>query len=313
MRKRFKAKKKVKGKYIFIPILIVLVFVLLNILFDNIKFLVPRQIVITNAFKSNNYSYDSKENNSIYEDVYEYIKENIFNTPVNILKSELNFKESNKETITFLYGESKKNRVYIYNSHQGETYSMKYLEVYNIVPDVLMASNMLKDKLDSIGINTVVEESDILAYMKENNLNHSGSYIASKHFLTKAIKEYPNIELFIDLHRDAATHNATYAKIDGKDCAKVLFVIGLENPNYQANLSVVTEINNILLDKYPQLTRGIMKKEGAGVDGVYNQDLNSNVILIEIGGNENNIEEVNNTLDIVASVIGEYLNEKEKE
>ena len=56
-----------------------------------------------------------------------------------------------------------------------------------------------------------------------------------------------------------------------------------------------------------------MRKEGAGVDGVYNQDLNSNVILIEIGGNENNIEEVNNTLDIVASVIGEYLNEKEKE
>ena len=55
-----------------------------------------------------------------------------------------------------------------------------------------------------------------------------------------------------------------------------------------------------------------MKKEGYGVNGVYNQDLKENVILIEIGGNENNIEEVNNTLDLVAHVIGEYINEKEE-
>ena len=55
-----------------------------------------------------------------------------------------------------------------------------------------------------------------------------------------------------------------------------------------------------------------MKKQGYGVNGVYNQDLNSNVILIEMGGHENNIDEVNNTLDLVALAIGEYLNEKEK-
>ena len=53
-----------------------------------------------------------------------------------------------------------------------------------------------------------------------------------------------------------------------------------------------------------------MKKKGYGVNGIYNQDLKGNVILIEIGGNENNIEEINNTLDIMALVIGEYLNEK---
>ena len=53
-----------------------------------------------------------------------------------------------------------------------------------------------------------------------------------------------------------------------------------------------------------------MKKQGYGVNGVYNQDLASNVILIEIGGHENNIDEVNNTLDLVADAIKEYLNEK---
>jgi stage II sporulation protein P len=98
--------------------------------------------------------------------------------------------------------------------------------------------------------------------------------------------------------------------INGKDCAKILFVIGLEYDTYQNNLKAVEEINNIINAKYPNLSRGIMKKQGYGVNGVYNQDLGSNVILIEIGGHENNIDEVNNTLDLVADAIKEYLNEK---
>ena len=171
---------------------------------------------------------------------------------------------------------------------------------------------MLKDKLDQKEIFSIVEENDIPSYMKENNLNHAGSYKASRYFLMYAIKKYPNAELYIDLHRDAATHNISTAEINGKNCAKVLFIIGLENPNYENNLSVVTKINNIILEKFPTLTRGIMKKQGVGVNGIYNQDLSSNVILIEIGGNENNIEEVNNTLDLIAIVIGEYLNEKKQ-
>ena len=210
-----------------------------------------------------------------------------------------------------MYNETEEPDIYIYNSHQGETYSMEYLEDYNIVPDVLMASYMLEDKLDNLKINTIVEESNILSYMKENNLDHSGSYKASRVFLTKAINNYPNAKLYIDLHRDAASHDVTVTTINGKVCAKVLFVIGLEYETYEKNLSIVTQLNNIILKKYPSLTRGIMKKEGYGVNGVYNQDLANNVILIEIGGHENNIEEINNTLDLIAQVIGEYLNEKE--
>ena len=225
-----------------------------------------------------------------------------------MLKNELKYEK--KEIISFVYGENKEPLVYIYNSHQGETYSREYLEEHNIIPDILMASHMFKDKLNEIGINSIVEESDIPAYMKEHNLNHAGSYKASRYFLTSALKNYPNAKLYIDLHRDAATHSVSTTTIDNKPCAKILFVIGLENPNYQENLNIVTKLNNIILEKYPSLTRGIMKKQGYGVNGIYNQDLNSNVILLEVGGNENNIEEVNNTLDLITIVIGEYINEK---
>ena len=157
---------------------------------------------------------------------------------------------------------------------------------------------MLSEKLNNLGIHAIVEENNILEYMDKNNLDHSGSYIASRYYIEKAMEKYDSIDLYIDLHRDAISHNASYININGKDCAKILFVIGLEYSTYQNNLSIVEKINTIINNKYPNLSRGIMKKRGYGVNGVYNQDLASNVILIEIGGNENNIDEVNNTLDL---------------
>ena len=46
------------------------------------------------------------------------------------------------------------------------------------------------------------------------------------------------------------------------------------------------------------------------MNGVYNQDLQGNVILIELGGDKNNLEEITNTIDILVNVIGDYVNEK---
>lgn len=308
MRKKFKYRKKINLKKILIPLILVFTFLIFNFISKKIRLSISNEIIIDNIFKSNNYVYEGKENNIIIKNIYNYIKDNTFNNPINLLKNELKYERV--ETISFVYSENKVPLVYIYNSHQKEAYSREYLEEHNIIPDVLMASKMLKDKLKSVGINSVVEENDITAYMKEKGLNHAGSYKASRYFLTSALKNYPDAKLYIDLHRDAATHSVSTTIINDKPCAKILFVIGLENPNYQENLNNVTKLNNIILEKYPSLTRGIMKKKGYGVNGIYNQDLNSNVILIEIGGNENNIEEVNNTLDLIAIVIGEYVNEK---
>ena len=309
MKKKFKRKRKFKYKIIIYLFCLIFSIYIITFISNKIRLFIPNEFIIENIFKNSNYAYKDKENNHIAIQIYSHIKEKIFNSPVNLLKNEL--KVNNKEEkIEFMYAEAPVPRIYIYNSHQGEKYSMEYLEDYNIVPDVLMASLMLKDKLESINISSIVEESDILKYMKENDLNHSGSYKASRTYLEKIIKDYPNMDLYIDLHRDAATHKVSTATINGKPCAKVLFIIGLENSNYKKNLERVTKLNNIILEKYPSLTRGIMKKQGYGVNGIYNQDLDERVILIEIGGNENNIEEINNTLDLIAEIIGEYLNEK---
>jgi hypothetical protein len=45
---------------------------------------------------------------------------------------------------------------------------------------------------------------------------------------------------------------------------------------------------------------------------LWNQDLDENIILIELGGYQNNIEEINNTLDILSIILKEYLYEKKE-
>lgn len=310
MSKRFRRKRSIKLNKVMFLVILIIIFLVIKSLISKISIKqLDNNLLNTILNNSNNYN---KENYA--GKISLYVKNNLFNNPVELLNLQLKLekKKEKKEQVNLMYQKNELPLIYIYNSHQGEEYSYKYLEDYNIVPNVLIADSMLKDKLESIGIKTVVEEANILEYMKNNNLNHAGSYIASRVFLESAINKYPSVRLFIDLHRDAAPHNATTVNIDGKECAKILFVIGLEYDTYQNNLEIVTKINNIILEKYPSLTRGIMKKEGYGVNGVYNQDLKENVILIEIGGNENNIEEVNNTLDLVAHVIGEYINEKEE-
>ena len=304
MKRRFKSKKKIKINkliYIFIVIFIFSLFSYINKL----------EYISSNKSYINHILNDISNKSITY--MFENINNKIFNSPLNLLKSELhNIKEPKKENTEIVFEENKSPVIYIYNTHQGEKYSMKYLEEYNIVPDVLTASLMLGEKLNNLGINTLVEENNILEYMNKNNLDHSGSYIASRYFLQNTMNKYNNIKLYIDLHRDAISHDLSYIKINDKDCAKILFVIGLENPNYLNNLNVVEQLNNIINTKYPNLSRGIMKKKGYGVNGVYNQDLNSNVILIEIGGHENNIDEVNNTLELISIAIKEYLNEEAK-
>ncbi|QQK74505.1 stage II sporulation protein P [Salicibibacter cibarius] len=58
------------------------------------------------------------------------------------------------------------------------------------------------------------------------------------------------------------------------------------------------------------LSRGVMTSGGAGVDGVYNQDLSPNSMTIEFGGVDNTFEEVYRSADAVAEVIQEYIYEE---
>lgn len=59
-------------------------------------------------------------------------------------------------------------------------------------------------------------------------------------------------------------------------------------------------------EQYPGLSRGVIQKEGPGSNGVYNQDLSENAILIEFGGYDNTLEELYRTADVLADIFSDY-------
>lgn len=50
-----------------------------------------------------------------------------------------------------------------------------------------------------------------------------------------------------------------------------------------------------------------MQKKGSGVNGIYNQDFHPNTILLELGGPENTLEEINNTLKVFSDILSDYI------
>lgn len=200
--------------------------------------------------------------------------------------------------------------VYIYNSHQLENYDNSAYEAYNITPNVMMASYILKEKLNNLGVPTIVEEGDITEFIRLNNWNYDSSYLASRYFINAAKEEYPSLKYFIDIHRDSINKNQSTSVIGDKSYAKVLFVVGLEHPDYRYNLDVASYMNNKIKLNYPTLTRGVLTKQGSNVNGIYNQDISHNSLLIEVGGYQNKIEEVMNTMDVLSSIIKETIDER---
>ena len=199
--------------------------------------------------------------------------------------------------------------VYIYNSHQLENYDNANLEIYGITPNVLMASYLLKEKLNEKGISTIVEDTNLTEFLELNNWNHAMSYRASRIFMLDKQNTYKTLKYYIDIHRDSISKELSTITINDKSYAKILFVVGLEHKNYQKNLKLANEINSLFNKHYKGLSRGVLKKKGAGVDGIYNQDISEYAMLIEVGGLDNNIDEVLNTVNAISDVLSIYIGE----
>ena len=215
----------------------------------------------------------------------------------------VNKKEENK---VILYNEEEP-IVYIYNTHTNEEYSYNKSNLYNITPTVLTASYMLESEFNKLGIKCIVEENNTTNIVNERNLSYSASYKVSRELLENKKLEYPSLSYFIDLHRDSVERSITTTTIDNITYARTMFLLGLENENYKENQGVMEELNNYLDTNYKGLSRGIYEKKGSGVNGVYNQDFHKNVMLIEVGGVDNTIDEVANSIKVIAKMLENYI------
>lgn len=289
-------KKRFKGKHRFRK-LKVLSFILVGLASFSVTINVLRKKV-TQVLDPSNY--------------IDYLLKAGFNNQVSksILKSPLDIENislvNNEEEV-----KSNEPLIYIYNTHDEEAYYNSYLNPYNIVPDVKLASYYFQERLKDLGIESVVEKRKIKDVLEKNGWNYRYSYNASRVYLEEVSKNNPSIKYFIDLHRDSVGKDKTTTTINGKSYARVMFLVGLEHENYQKNLDLATRLNELISQFDSTLSRGIYQKEGPGVNGIYNQDFSSKAILIEVGGQYNTIEEVANTIEVIARVLKDYLGELE--
>mgnify|MGYP006784598959 CR=1 FL=1 len=286
----------------YITILILIIFGLFNFLNDNgFKFGGKKFIdFLISKFDYINIVDDNTAN--VQKDIFKvknitnYEYRNIYYNKKEVKKEDIPVSSIKKEPI-----------VYIYNTHQSEKYPLNNSEPYNIIPTVMTTSYMLKEKLSEYNIESIVEESSVNEVLKKNNWKYASSYKVTRTFLEKAKKEYPSLKFYIDVHRDSVKRSITTKEINNVSYARVMFILGLENENYEKNSKVIEYLNNEIEKKYPGLSRGIYKKKGPGVNGVYNQDFSENCILIEFGGSYNTIDEVYNTVEAIGQILGKYI------
>ena len=245
------------------------------------------------------------------EIIKEEIKHKYNNSEINIekIKTEIVYKSLNKIVdltdinISKSISLNNNNLVYIYNTHDTEKYTLPFTSDYSIIPDVTLVSKMLKEYLKSYNIDSYIESSKIKDYLKKNKLKYSDSYEASRYYLKKNLNN--NYELILDIHRDSLRRKYTLYEKDNKKYARILFIIGASNKNYKKNKEIAENLNSRLNNKYKGMSRGVTIRE----DTTYNQDLNSKIILVKIGGIDNTLEELNNTIEVFSKVISDYIKE----
>ena len=170
-----------------------------------------------------------------------------------------------------------------------------------------MASYLLKDELNKKNIPTIVEDTNISEFIKVSGLSSDSFYGSTRIFLKNVMNKYSSLKYFIDIHRDSVGNNISKATINNKDYARVLFVLGTTNPKYKENEKIMKSLDTLLDKYYPNLSRGIYNRPTPNWPDSYNQDLNSGIILIEVGGKDNTLEEVTNTVNALSFVIEKYI------
>ena len=220
---------------------------------------------------------------------------------------------NNYDSIENVVVEENKDIVYIYNTFQTDKYKSNYFNSYSVSSYVTQASFMLKEYLSSFNIGSIVEEESVVKVLKEQNIMYSNTYAASRILMEEASKNHPDLEMFFDLQVSDYEREATTVEIDGENYAKILFVVGTNNGTYLENQEFATELNSILESINPALSRGVSLRGGVGYQGVYNQDFSSKVLLIQVGGINNTIDEVNRSMKILAEVIATYKEENDEE
>jgi stage II sporulation protein P len=202
-------------------------------------------------------------------------------------------------------------RILIFHTHTSETFHPLHGEshIYDQTSGIVMQGSMLKKKLEGKGIPVLHDQTP------HDFEVHREAYLKAVGTVERLLKEHPDAEIIIDLHRDAPnvpreeSRALTTTEIDGETIARIMLVVGtnrlgLAHPNWTANHQLALQVHNKMETLYPGISRGVNVS-----DARYNQHLSPRMLLVELGGVYNTPEECERAGEILAEVLASFLAE----
>lgn len=195
-------------------------------------------------------------------------------------------------------------QILIYHTHSQETFS-------DSVPGDATTSIMgVGEHLTEI----LTEEYgyEVLHHLGQYDIeSRDDSYSVALTDIEQILEEYPSIQVVIDLHRDEMPETTRLVMdLDGRPTARFMFFNGLSrtkktgniaylyNENLDSNLAFSFQMQLKAVEYYPGLTRKIYLKGYR-----YNMHLRPRSLLIELGAQNNTVEEAMNACEPLAHIL----------
>lgn len=199
-------------------------------------------------------------------------------------------------------------RVAVYCTHSSESYTSYsgQAKVYGEQGGVYRGAAALQAALQAEGVGVFVDET--IHDWPDWNKSYANSLATAEGLLAA----YPNLQLLIDLHRDAGvSREASVAEIGGRSAARIMLVCGsaqrYDNPHWEQNRDFMQRLGDKMEELYPGLLRRVSVQAGR-----YNQHIFEHAILVELGSTENNIDEIEYSATLLAEAIRQILLEDEE-
>lgn len=197
-----------------------------------------------------------------------------------------------------------KPEVLIYHTHSSEQYLPKTKDCNDEAYSVIGVGNELEKELEAYGISVVHDKT------MHSLKSYDASYSRSGETVDKYINQYgQNFKFIIDVHRDATPNNSSVlTTLNGEKVARISLVNTKNSKYYEQNAVIVNSIREISNELFPGFFKGLTTYNRGR--NAFNQNKSPNSILIEVGSQQNTMDESKASAKYIARILAEQLNKK---
>lgn len=154
--------------------------------------------------------------------------------------------------------------------------------------------------------------------MQDGKEDRNQAYSQAAVAVQSILEDYPSIEVVLDIHRDGVPEDVHLAaEVNGKKTAQIMFLNGLcrdsngddnnfiGNPNLEGNLAFSLQLQLKAKAYFPDFVRHIYLRAYR-----YNMHFKARSLLVEVGAQNNTVEEAKNAMEPLADILYAVLSGK---